>query len=933
MKYLKTILTLTTLLILIVPTIQALSQTFTEPFSDTDDIYWYNGQIYSGWFNRTKDTIINMQNDWSDFSEGNWGPCGGHSDSQYDSHTNKTMWGNRNFTGAMYLRVKTESSKSGGAYCGESGNPTGYVRIGVSDGTTNTAYTQLEVGGNTDYTYLYNVSYNTNENIFWFNSTSKKFSITTSSLNKSKPWYFISYHSCDDNSVSCDSCHCYAYHNLDWYVFNDTYYNPANNTVQSNEFALTEEIHKVNVSVNGNFPAGSNASINVSYNGGTNWITIPYNLFNTWVDWPYATKTNREYILWLEGAKNLDVAVTSLSLEEYYIHNISIQLKINGSSTYLQTFNVTINGTQLIQTTTGNATLPFTTDQGAPLNFTLAANGFQTRNITNNITYDQYITFNVDQKEMEGIAFSMQGTNFTNTTKTWTCTYTNPTPYSTTEYLHVQNLNDSKTWKSTGNYILNLTDFADALKFTCEICTTYKCTNSSDVNYANNIIDTALTFLITDYQNAWVNQTNFTISQYGINHLQENNISYNLSKFLNSTNKTITTLVEIYDYINYNNADYIHNTTFTETNTTMEFRMLPNELKIQFPEYVSGVIADTQKSRWFNESLLLVVQSGLEIGQVNLMFYGTEGNYSQFYEYINDQQTYISEEMYLLDQKDTLAYFKIQDLAAAPVQDALIRMYQYKPNSTDYETRELIGQRLSDSNGQTLFVLDSETQVVFTITKDGYGITTKVLNVIELDTSYTEPFLITISPDASNSVGYDSTYVPPTIQNTSKSITVRAYSPTALSMSVNTDYGEAHGQADTAMSEGELNVFTATLQPGIHYAEGQESDITVIFTKDSSFLVNRTIAWQELLERDNFLNIEKANIPEALYNAYIVVIFLIVVMASSFTGIRMKSNTAGATALLILSIIASLLDPKFLWLVLIGIIGVVGSILYKNQQS
>lgn len=626
----------------------------------------------------------------------------------------------------------------------------------------------------------------------------------------------------------------------------------------------------------------------------------------------------------------------SVNIQYYQYANQTVHAYSNQTNKQIPNINATIcKGTTCYNLTTTNGTAHTNEIEttGTKVNITYNAPGFQQRNITNHNT-TQLINYSLQQTNFTITSHQVTGTNKTQTNNTMTCTYTNPTPYTATTNYHVSNKNDTTHWQSTtGKYLINQTDYADQLEYTCQPCTTYGCTNSTPITTLNDHIDSYITLRVVNYNQEELNQTNLTISAYDVRHLNENNMTYNMSKFINSSNKTVTTLLEIYDYINNNNADYIKNITIHELNTTMTFQMSPNELKIQFPEHVSGVVADTQKSRWFNESLLLIVQSGLETGQVNLMFNGEQGNYTQFYEYINDQETYIDEDVYLIDTPDTLAYLKAQDLAGAPIENALIRLYQYKPNSTTYETRELIGQRLTDSNGQTLFVLDSETQVVIITTKEDYTITTQIVNVMELDTTHETPYLITMTPSGSNTISYDSYYIPPTITNTSEDLQVRVYSPDALTLQLTTTYARENGTETTQMTEGELSVWTGTLTAGTHYQLGGTSDITVEISKNGAPLINKTIKYYEHVQPKDFLNLKKADIPTNLYNAYILTIFLTVIGLSSFTGIRMNSKTAGATTFLILSLVASLLDPRFLWIVLVGLISVIGTILYKNNQS
>ena len=135
------------------------------------------------------------------------------------------------------------------------------------------------------------------------------------------------------------------------------------------------------------------------------------------------------------------------------------------------------------------------------------------------------------------------------------------------------------------------------------------------------------------------------------------------------------------------------------------------------------------------------------------------------------------------------------------------------------------------------------------------------------------------------------------------------------------------------LTQTELNVHQATLTAGTYWTSGQTQDITIIFYKDGTNIQNLTVTYINALDQTDFLNLEKLYIPTTLYNAYMVLIFIIIIAASSFAGHRTNNTTTGVTSFTILSLIASMLDPRFLWIVLISGIGLIGTILYKNQQS
>lgn len=397
----------------------------------------------------------------------------------------------------------------------------------------------------------------------------------------------------------------------------------------------------------------------------------------------------------------------------------------------------------------------------------------------------------------------------------------------------------------------------------------------------------------------------------------------NLTVTSRNINLTITDL-------EYKHVNKTYTINVTDNNLTQNITMTPNQIVLYFWENstnttaTEGFIADQDKRYDFNDTEIAVVQQNLTMGYIQVRFNMVNGtNHTQFYEYINDYETNIDENIRLLQKADWYTYVQILDYANSPIKDAIVRTEysyrQYVNNFTQYNPHELYGQRLTDDDGYTFFWGDTGSEVMFTVTKDGY---TPVQLLITIgDESFEKANPITIYLKENNTRGsYNMAWVG--VENTFNKTDTNIYGViTAIgktTVKVQTDYRISQGLTslkDITSTKDILERFTFNLTNGTDFTTGQ--NLTVMIYLDEVFWRNYTIAYEQDTQTRYFQEVSEY-ITERALNILLAIGILIVTIS---IGLLFKTTNAGVTAFTVSSIIASLIQIQFLWLTAVTVLG------------
>lgn len=320
----------------------------------------------------------------------------------------------------------------------------------------------------------------------------------------------------------------------------------------------------------------------------------------------------------------------------------------------------------------------------------------------------------------------------------FTCTITNQTyyigekleiNYNTTNdanysiWLYSTDDNTTRTNYDTNEYTLKNIDFLDYFDFNCHA------TNNLDLNKTTtgtftNTIDKNLTIFIKDeFSKALITpyDLNYNTEDANYEYLSQTSYSWNLTNILQKTNKQKDLNIIIIDP-NLEYADYDQNYVFDENTADFNIEMSPNKLILSFTQLTQGLIITQTWAEDFNAKDLIIVQKDLAIGKVKITF----NNNNQTFEYYNDQETYIDENVYILDSTDGSITTTITNIAGNPIEDALVKYYipDTNVNSGDINTYignwRQIGQQLTNSQGQITIKTKNNDPLRIIVQKTGY---------------------------------------------------------------------------------------------------------------------------------------------------------------------------------------------------------------------
>lgn len=508
----------------------------------------------------------------------------------------------------------------------------------------------------------------------------------------------------------------------------------------------------------------------------------------------------------------------------------------------LNNFNVTFTNTTNTYnytTTTGYVT----TELSGEYNISINALGFTSVNYYNN-------TLNGGE-----INQSMNATNYTTTFNAYELNSTNIIPYNIT----VTQGNYSQTYNNTPSYrniTISLwggpyTILWQATRFNNHTQTIY---TSTPTSYTHYFSDSSLNITMEDGYGNTIN--NFTIQ-----------IDF-WDRSTQYTNTTTTGYLT-YDTILGENVTVTVNSPSTHqgiinntliTNEQTNITLFPPRLLIYFyqnsaPTTTSGSVEDLETSKGFNNSYIIYIQSNLTEGLVQVKF-NTINNWTQYYEYINDQETYINESIEIINTSNELwyGYFEVLDYSNSPIDDVVIRAEYTIAEVNQNKTAKLLGQRLTDDEGITFFIAEKLSQVRFSFIKEGYDIVEEVYSFGDEEFDRTNPRTIYLQQSSSGVTENAWVYLPREITDRTKNIYGALVAKGRTAATVQTNYRNSQEQ-------GPKNVYDATayngryyftLYPNIDYNGSGTDDISVWIYLNGQLWKNITILYYDTTPQEVF---------------------------------------------------------------------------------
>lgn len=430
------------------------------------------------------------------------------------------------------------------------------------------------------------------------------------------------------------------------------------------------------------------------------------------------------------------------------------------------------------------------------------------------------------------------------------------------------------------------------------------------------ITPTTLTFNILNYLGGIISSVLWTgdITHTG------NPYTALMNSYLNDTNKSVNLSANIQD-LTYYNQDENFTVNVNTSTTTYNLTLDPNQLYLAF--YNGTQLNDTKfeiydKDKLFanSSSSVVVVQQNLSLGNVYVRFneddYGV--NWTQFYEYTNDYETHVTENLSLLDTADWTIYFTIQAKDGRVIENAVLRAEYSSATAGSWTTNSLIGQRLTQSDGTTFFRFDSSTYATVTVTAEGYD-AKEVALVVGDESASTKSTSYIVYMDESDSGVNNNVwiYYPKWITNKTFDIAGIIMAKQADQVTINTDYRAGLGLGTRELTNTGRGKYNASLISGTDFSSSASGDIVVYIYVDGVNIKNWTI---EEKVPTRIFDISTDIDDETLIVAGTIGLIFI----SGAIGMIFTSATAGFSAFMIGSILMALVSVNFLYLSIVSLL-------------
>lgn len=608
----------------------------------------------------------------------------------------------------------------------------------------------------------------------------------------------------------------------------------------------------------------------------------------------------------------------------------TISVNTTGNFSATKTINATlyINGTynkSKIETAGMNQLVDFTLSNLRSGTYTYKIN-VSARNADGSLNYseatttktfiihpDLTISFNIDYDNLY-VGYNV----------TMNCSVINPTVYEHDVIYWINNTQNNKlTNQSSNKYKLQLADLFDTLKMWCTVNTSYV-NYTSTKNTTAETIDTLFTFRALNYKSVLLQGM---IMDLGTgDQFTTNPATAQASNFLNASTRKLNTSVNISD-TGYGNRNYSSTVLLTENSSVYNFTLLPNKLILGFYKLgaltaTQGYIADMNKSRNWTNSSIIYIQQDLTEGYVHVRFGMTNGaNWTQYYEYYNDLETHIDDDLELLAQADWSAYFQVLDYTNSPIRDAIVRVefsYHAITNGTSWVYHKPYSQRLTDDEGYTFVFADSRTEVLITVTKDGYNPYQMLLTIG--DESFTKAQALKIYLQESDSGVEDNAWV--YIQ---RSFINRSLNLKGTVMAIGRDKVEVTTSYRTAQGLGRKDISNLcdqfyrcpfTLYSNTDFKLVSSDDVEVSIYLDDVLWKTVTVSYDDEEKQYQFTGISSL-VSSTIFNP---LLYIMLILISLGMGAVLSNTGVSESVFKIGAVLLAFISTQFLWLCIIIII-------------
>lgn len=477
----------------------------------------------------------------------------------------------------------------------------------------------------------------------------------------------------------------------------------------------------------------------------------------------------------------------------------------------------------------------------------------------------------------------------------------------------------NQTQEATGNYTLRVTAVEVSTLSNQTATTTFLLVPESD--YFRFY---AYKYLGLELLNNILTQENYTNTS-----TTNNPFEHTIYDYLDLENYTKSQIVglNITDS-GFTHRPYLQNVNISRFNTTQNYSLTPNKLSLTF--YREGALRSTDgllhNERYVNGTLkfsgtsYLVVQQDLAEGYVNILLGTTSNvNWTQYYEYINDYETHVEEDIEILQQSDWSAFFEVLDLSNAPIKDAVVRVTYSKVNGANTSASfKLLGQRLTADDGFTFFIADSNTELYITVTKDGYDPVNLLLTVGDESFTRDQPFQIYLQRSTDGVLNNAWMYIQRDFSNRSLDLRGTIEAPGRDRVQIQTNYRESLGLAALDVTE-DCDGFMRcpfTLRSGTDYNFTSSTDIEVSVYLDNTLWRTLTIEYDNSDKTRVFGDVTEDTDPAYLNPLLVILMILLPVIA----GLIFRSSNVGTNTFLALAVLSGIISSSFLWLTAVVIL-------------
>lgn len=642
-----------------------------------------------------------------------------------------------------------------------------------------------------------------------------------------------------------------------------------------------------------------------------------------------------EFAIWNDTLSPADISdiwqkgVDGLGLMEAGGGATCTNMTLNATSLYNQTdisvFNATINGTYY-NTTTGQI------DSGIcyndMVNITMDVLGFEAVTYYN-INGTTNVVANLTQLSYGQADLNISYTNYyVGETVTFDCNYTPPEGHNITVNYHWffdTNISYLSNTTNTSIILQNIWLF-DEVNYSCMMCTPYACENTSWVT-SDDILDMEFTFNVYDMN---LDQPSVNILFTNSSHNYTSNpASVLASDEITTKGQYLTLNVTDLTSLNRDNSS-IHYV--NENQSEYNITLVPNALTLVFYRYntsfnVSGIYWDYgNHSDNFTNSTVVIIQQDLAVGNVWVRFNQLgNGNYSQFYEYYNDLQTYIYEDpLCILNASDWYTYIDVVSYSGERLSGVAIEAIQSRPTENEgLNPFCLIGRRMTEGR-ETFFYHDASSPICFEATHEDYVTATFCTIGGEEFYDSDTPLTLYMRPtlDAFDDYTAYITGLPVMFYNRSNDISGVVTMTGYTTVEITTDYRnttltspwrELTGYCDDV---GEALNCEFTLDSGGDFRATGNENVTVYFRFDSGYIQSYLMIYNPNIEqRFQFVNLGLED------NVIIPLLFIVLIMISTGTAFLFPKESVGSTVFSIGCVLLAALHSAFLTLSFMILIG------------